>query len=58
METGKFLQSQDTLLEIQAGLFKLNVISTVGNFLKHDSIGRNIEERDDSENELIAISIT
>lgn len=49
METGELLQCQHALLETQSGFLELNVISSIGDFLKHQAVGRHVEHRDESE---------
>lgn len=49
METSKLLQRQDALFKSQSSFFKLNVISTVGDFLHHQAISWDIKDRNDTE---------
>lgn len=49
MEASQLLQSQHALLESQAGLLELDVVAAVGDFLKDDAVGGNIEDIDYAE---------
>lgn len=48
MEASDFLQSQHALLEVQARLFELDVISAIGDFFHHEPVSWQVEHRNDA----------